>query len=169
MGCDIHMVLEQKHNDGWVGIHSYPHLDTTTLYSMYPSSSSFERERRSGEWARSWPRITGRDYELFAKLASIRGEGLAPLGVPEDVSELARMHIDRWDCDGHSHSYLSLAKFTKLYATTESAIADSTKDRLQGKDLHSKEVYCTGGYDFTDYDEDFDAEHDARIVFWFDN
>jgi len=157
MGADIHMVLEQKHNDGWVGIHSYPHLDTTTLYGLQVDFNS------------TWPRITGRDYELFAKLASIRGEGLAPLGVPEDVSELARMHIDRWDCDGHSHSYLSLAKFTKLYATTESAIADSTKDRLQGKDLHSKEVYCAGGYDFTDYDDDFDAKHDARIVFWFDN
>ena len=162
MGCDIHMVLEQKHNGGWVGIHSYPHLDAAT----FTSSPYRVKEEQLGS---TWPEITGRNYELFARLAGVRGEGPEPLGVPEDVSTLAKMRIDGWDCDGHSHSYLSLAKFTKLYATTESAIADSTKDRLQGKDLRGKEVYCAGGYDFTDYSEDFDAEHDARIVFWFDN
>jgi len=158
MGCDIHMVLEQKYEGEWVGIHAYPHLDTAA-FSAIP-------ERIRG---RSWAVVTSRNYELFGKLAGVRTPGPAPLGIPEDVSQLSRALIKWWDGDGHSHSYLSLAEFTKRYAACGHVIAKSVADRLQGKKLRDLQIICAGGYNPADYTEVIDMDNDIRIVFWFDN
>ena len=162
MGCDIHMVLEKKDKDRdrWVGIHNYPHINIHAYTGGIPDQIM----------GKAWPRILGRNYDLFAKLAGVRGDGPDPLGVPEDVSDLAAMEIAGWSGDGHSHSYLSLAEFTRRYSTTDGAISDAAIDRLQGnKGRKNRETFCTGGYNFHDYVESFNAEQDARIVFWFDN
>jgi len=154
------MVLEAKYEDKWVGVHAYHHLDASAYRAGIPEQID--------NW--SWPEITCRNYELFAKLAGVRGEGPKPLGVPQDVSDLANAMIAGWGVDGHSHSYLSLAEFTRRYTTTDSAIAKATRDRLQGvKDLRDWQTYCAGGCDPIGYSEGFNAERDIRIVFWFDN
>jgi hypothetical protein len=65
---------------------------------------------------------TGRNYDLFAILADVRngrgfagvvtGEGFNPIddprGVPEDASAYVKEECERWDGDGHSHSYMTL-------------------------------------------------------------
>lgn len=65
---------------------------------------------------------SGRNYDLFAILANVRngfgfagiptGEGFVPIdmprGLPEDVSAIVKAISDAWDCDGHSHSFLTL-------------------------------------------------------------
>lgn len=90
MGCDIHMHVEQKTNNHW------EHVD----------SNAYD----------------GRNYNLFAILANVRngngfagiktGEGFNPIampkGLPSDVSAAVQSESDSWDCDGHSHSWLTL-------------------------------------------------------------
>ncbi len=118
---------------------------------------------------RAWASITNRNYELFAKLAGVRGEGPEPNGVPQDVSQLARVQLEGWNSDAHSVSYLSLREFTKRYCTCEHIISNAAADRLQGGDaFKDTETICAGGYDFDDYDE-IDTDTDVRIIFWFDN
>jgi hypothetical protein len=65
-----------------------------------------------------------RNYSLFAILADVRnGVGFAgidtgdriepisePRGVPEDASPEYKKLVEQWDCDGHSHSYHTLAQ-----------------------------------------------------------
>jgi hypothetical protein len=154
MGCDIHMVYEEKYDTEWVGVHAYPHLNTPAFGGGLP-----EPMIRG-----AWPRITERHYELFGKLAGVREDGPEPLGVPEDVSQLARVMIAGWDGDGHSHSYLSLDEFARRYARCERVVTEAAADRLRGGDgFHNIKIICAGGVDVDD------NEREARIVFWFDN
>jgi len=165
MGADIHMVLETKCGPEWVGVHSYPHA----LVAAYSRGSNGELpERIPGV---TWPVVTERNYELFAKLAGVRGDGPEPNGVPEDVSQLARVSIARWGGDGHSHSHLSLQEFAKRYASCREVIGEATARRLEGEELlniqKDAEVICTGGYASERGEAGMDT--DVRIVFWFDN
>ena len=171
MGADIHMVLEKKYHDEetgedeWVGVHAYSHLSVKAFGGISRGRTPLP-EQIPG---RAWPNVTERDYELFGKLASVRHDGPAPLDIPEDVSQLARVEIAGWAGDGHSHSYLSLKEFTKRYVSCEHAIGKAAADRLEGGEaFKDMETFCAGGYDVTDYDE-VDTDTGVRIVFWFDN
>lgn len=96
MGADIHMFIEYKVGDGpWVADSNHqPYEEDDNTYLNSVNSS-------------------GRDYELFAILASVRGPGPEPKGFPDDVSAIIKAESDRWDGDGHSHSFSSLKDFMK--------------------------------------------------------
>jgi len=140
MGCDIHGHVEFKKDGVW---HNWSTVDID------------------------------RNYYLFAKMAGVRNcyddpiEPIAePRGVPMDVSETVAMHINRWDCDGHSHSWLSKEEMKVVYDWVNEKWPDSRNQywRLFG--------YLFGDYvwDVGDPDCGIPAEvTDARIVFWFDN
>lgn len=71
-----------------------------------------------------------RDYLLFTRLCGVREHSLigrlqlcvsgeaftyqeakivsAPKGIPDDCSIITKRIIERWESDGHSHSYLTL-------------------------------------------------------------
>jgi hypothetical protein len=134
MGCDIHMVLERKvEGVGWVGIHNFPY------YRMHKGASCF-------------PPALVRNYERFAALAGVRGDGPAPRGIPEDVSTLSRDEIDRWGPDGHSHSWLPIDAAAQIFLCTA-----GESDEFANK-YPSNHFF------------DVDSEQGAhRIVFWFDN
>ena len=160
MGCDIRMVLEKKCEGGeWVGLHNYPHLSIVAFGGNLPEQVL----------KRAWAKIRNRNYELFGRLAGVRQDGPDPLGVPEDVSQLARVEISGWGDDGHSHSYLSLREFTKRYVACSDHIGKAAADRLRGDSkIKDAEIICAGGYDAHEY-EDVDTSNDVRIVFWFVN
>lgn len=99
MGCDIHMFVEYKINNGKWQAHPGHKVEiedegTDNEYKTYKEVSA-----------------TGRNYELFGALAGVRYDGPDAKGAPEDCSELVAAAIESWDCDGHSHSYLSLDEF----------------------------------------------------------
>ena len=120
MGCDIHMVLEQHYEGfGWVGV------------STFAGANQPARER---------------NYDRFAKLAGIRGDGPEPLGLPEDASVTARALASDWGGDGHSHSWIALEKALPLWLGAQRGGA-------------IRELFGA--------DEDRLAEY--RLVFWFDN
>lgn len=63
----------------------------------------------------------GRNYDLFAMLADVRNGGYRgeprrivpldePRGVPDDASDEGCAFIESYGCDGHSHSYFTLAE-----------------------------------------------------------
>jgi hypothetical protein len=136
----------------------------------------------------------GRNYDLFAILADVRngrgfagfytGEGFNPIsdakGLPEDVSSEVKAESDRWDCDGHSHSYFNLKELV-YYDWEQTTI--TLKDGIYNMDTPLEELKkMTEGVKYKDsagsfYTKTMEKLHDlangdlesVRIVFWFDN
>lgn len=85
MGCDIHTHVEIKKQNKWV------HLDEV------PEEFNI------------------RNYSTFSILAGVRSSFNTkpisePKGISEDASKETKTDIEKWDGDGHSHSYLTLNK-----------------------------------------------------------
>jgi hypothetical protein len=108
MGCDIHLILEaEQRPDHWVGVTVFNHISTKCfdLYDMEKPKSHYFF------WL-----VTGRNYELFGKLAGVRSnQGPPPRGLPRNISELARLKINHWGADGHSHSWGLLSEIGGLF------------------------------------------------------
>ena len=97
MGCDIHVFIEFRHQNGHWQADKHHTLEIDDGWEHVNQVSA-----------------TGRCYELFGHLASVRGPGSRePLGIPEDLSPILRKAVERMGSDGHSHSYLSLEDFEK--------------------------------------------------------
>jgi len=142
MGCDIHMVIERKRakDTTWTGVVSTDHL----RFDDRPPPSE-------------------RNYAFFSRIADVRTYGddvktEQPKGVPEDASDLARQEIERWDCDGHSHSWMPLREFCLAYYE----VCPPEDER----DLRYPEARLFGIYPG---DGDSRAGEQWRVVFWFDN
>lgn len=125
MGCDIHICIEKRVNNQWMMINRLGFRD----YGCY------------------------RNYKRFAALASVRGNGLTPKGLPDDISESAKLYSEEFGSDGHSHSCLPLMEASKIFLNTE----DERNKKIDTPESHY-------------FDIDLDcAPGEYRIVFWFDN
>lgn len=140
MGCDIHVYLETLHEGEWVMVKE----------CQYPS------------------KVRTRNYTRFNRLAGVRyGDDLpsrTPKGLPNDISQSVKMFADRWDCDAHSHSWLTLSEFIMDLISTD-------YEFFQG----DKILFCAGkkpldivDYYFDEYIEPYEWDL-HRVVFWFDN
>lgn len=123
MGCDIHTVIERKINGKWVAV---------------AIEESASRDR---------------NYDRFAMLAGVRGEGPEPRGMPEDASDSAAALAADWGSDGHSHSWLPIEEACGIYLESE---RDPSEFLLKYP-----------SYEFFGLDPEHVAAH--RLVFWFDN
>lgn len=87
MGCDIHAYQEQKVDGKWT------YCGEVDLY---------------------------RNYTLFTVLANVRSSSnrvkiiSKPKGLPSDISNEVKEEYDHWDCDGHSHSFLTKEEFEEF-------------------------------------------------------
>lgn len=167
MGCDIHMVLERKIKDEWVGVHHYHGFEGAALRSM----DYLAKDKPNPQGWISF-RITGRDYRMFGELAGVRTSGTLgnePQGLPEDASQLTLALANEWGMDGHSHSHLSLTKFAQAYAAAMDQTAQLVEHRLHPTEQTQTwfNDICTliTGFDIYAYNR-YD---DFRICFWFDN
>ena len=145
MGADIHFVIEYKNpkTNRWIGI-----FDTGNPFiDLYRGMENPIRKLRS------------RDYEFFARLAGVRGEGPEPNGIPQDISELTAMSIEDWKSDGHSHSHRPLEEFIalKLGISEAEIIANKLTNAHNEIRLFIGPVRILP--DIRRY----------RVVFWFDN
>jgi len=139
MGCDIHMVVEKQVGDRWIAIR---------LLDGYHC-------RPDDEW-RS-PVARARNYERFAALAGVRGDGPPAKGVPEDLSETTRFLIEQYGNDGHSHSWLGIEEAIAIFKETE-----WNPERLSKFNREYPDYFYFG----------LEREIDKgphRLVFWFDN
>ena len=126
----------------------------------------------NGKWLHYDQPDCDRNYELFEKMAGVRGENknaiAAPRGLPEDASDTTNFESDHWDSDGHSHSWLSAAEIHQL--------AEWYREEFKGRDKDNfwpkwDRWLCGNCYsDFVRYPESRPKEiEDVRFVFWFDN
>lgn len=109
MGCDIHMVLEKKFGERWVGLHDFSYLPASALQIDLDSKKGYS-------WI-GWA-ITGRHYEFFWQLAGVRG-GLGlegkERGLPPDISELAHYRLSpELDLGLHSHSWNTMRELAVI-------------------------------------------------------
>jgi len=140
---------------------------------------------------------TGRNYSLFAALAGVRGAGPSPRGLPDDVSNIVKDASDTWDCDGHSHSWITVDEFDKLISdkngrkkfglcASRSKVAFFDFMKYWGKQKDAKKpkmppYYSTIVNYCKNYEENIDhlmidkyilgekRKLDIRLVYWFDN
>lgn len=144
MGCDIHFVIEEYFLDRWVGVYA---TDTRLL-----------RPKRPDE--RSIPVVclmNHRNYQFFAALAGVRGDGPDPNGLPNDASELTQILVSYWDGDGHSHGHCSLVEFTEKWERARFPTNESAAKSLLGEHRRAEEIF-----------EQSNLEN-YRVCFWFDN
>jgi hypothetical protein len=167
------MVLEKRvkvrDREAWVGVNAFPYL-TVQVYER--NEGGYQTSTGSSSWF-----ANNRNYDLFAALASVRGDGpRVPLGVPDDASDLALMMLDGWGEDGHSHSWMLMNEALPLFIhhgqlgqpgdVVLAAMHNGTEVALEGCFNHFwtlDEHYVNGEFVSRDKLSDF------RLVFWFDN
>lgn len=140
MGCDIHLFKEIKIN---------------------------------GEWQYFGEADIQPNYHLFAYLANVRNYDninsiAANRGIPMDISVITQCHLERWQYDGHSHSFLKADEMEFL------------ENFLNIQNKNSRRHYCpedtlgtlfgSPWSNFWKYPNKrkYDIE-DVRFIFWFDN
>lgn len=138
MGADIHLVLERRlpEEAGWVAVDLFGYHRSTKGEAQFPAARS-------------------RNYQRFAALAGVRGDGPNPRGFPEDASQSARHLFEKWGDDAHSASWLPIDEAVRVFLATE---------YLPFAEGSWEATYPTSHY--------FNTESDPgmhRLVFWFDN
>ena len=122
----------------------------------------------AGKWLHYDQPDCQRDYDLFEKMAGVRGDEAkaiaSPRGLPDDASDTTKFDSDHWDTDGHAHSWLSAQEILDL----------ADWDEARGRDTFKREWdrwLCGNNYsDFIRYpDSRPKGIEDVRFVFWFDN
>lgn len=152
MGCDIHIYTEYR-NPG-------------ELTWQSADKTSVEEEDTEDEYIDVSHAIdTGRNYGLFALIAEVRGEFTQSLTCkyawPDDATNISAYQKDRWDSDGHSHSWLVL---------------DEIKTHLMHLALTQHDVPNWAIQAYTQLKDEIEelkpsgaSDHDVRILFFFDN
>jgi hypothetical protein len=167
MGCDIHLFTEIKKSissrETWVNVDNW-------RYNPYYNTEFPEGERMLQVEAL----YGGRNYDLFGILAGVRSNLQydmidAPRGLPVDVSDIVKNESDRWDTDGHSHSWLTLRElkeYVKNYPKIKgvSGPKDILKPIIKEMTQRVRDEFWVWGKE-----EKPELEEKIRIVFWFDN
>jgi len=152
MGCDIHMVVERKWGGVWCGVGA-----------VVARTPPLEQLASSHEWY-AWPAAKNRNYELFSKLAGVRGPGPEPRGLPDDVSYLALAELEVWGEDAHSQSWGLLTEVLPIFK--EELVGELVLARFKDRTL-SDQAFAEAIFEVPiDHDEDL---HNYRLVYWFDN
>lgn len=117
MGCDIHCYKEKFVGGQWV------------------TADEWVDEYGDGEDVPYKSRFTDRNYNLFSVLSKgVRGEqdySFEPRGIPFNTSEPVKAASDKWDGDGHSHSYLHVSELREMqaYLAARTVTISGMKDR----------------------------------------
>lgn len=133
----------------------------------------------NGKWEHySCPQI-GRYYDMFERMAGVRGEVenaiSEPKGLPTHLNAVTQYDADRWGSDGHSHSWLGIEEIVLLkdWLKTEPKLYNGIYEH---PDLEHEVLHCYFfGNSFTGikrYPTDYVSRpelQDVRFVFWFDN
>ena len=109
MGCDIHMFCEEQSTiDGKTEWLSADYFKKNHYFNVYDDEN--EPELEVVELCGS------RNYSMFTALCGVRDYTdkspriSEPRGLPDDATDFVKSESDRWDCDGHSHSHVTLAE-----------------------------------------------------------
>jgi hypothetical protein len=127
----------------------------------------------NGVWHHYGTPSVDRNYQLFAKMAGVRGDErpiAEPRGLPSDATELTKYDCRQWDRDGHTHSYLTAEE---IYQLMEWGKAQGFYGKPLPAFWEGNQFGWLFGNDwsgFTKYpDKRRPGLEDVRFVFWFDN
>ncbi|KAL9657563.1 hypothetical protein ABK040_000990 [Willaertia magna] len=133
MGCDIHLYVEKydEEKKEWTVMdnnHQPVHYNNNKIKKVEETPNDNDESDEGEEDLEELYNLqwfyTDRNYDVFAILADVRngfgfagcdtGDGFEiisePKGLPDDVSSIVKQISEKWDCDGHSHSYLTLTE-----------------------------------------------------------
>ena len=173
MGADIHFTIEHRdpHDGlGWVGVfwsdspHSPRRYNTDHAHDNGDYITPEEQRRRMDRGVHPFGRLGRRDYNFFARLAGVRGDGPRPNGLPPDASAMTQRCVASWKGDGHSHGHMTLREFVKRKIIGDDSLAEAAKSKLQGGDPIAEYLG-----DCVDDDNDITLDDNTRVVYWFDN
>jgi hypothetical protein len=123
MGCDIHL---------WVV--RYKNGQASVLQS--PEQEWHEAQGDEATWDRLWTKwrlATARNYERFAALSGVRGDGPEANGWPDWAQALLPEAYE--NCDLHSHTHMKVKKAAKIWVRTEWQGDDERKVEVSPKAL----------------------------------
>lgn len=144
MGCDIHFYVEVRKGKNW---------ESADRWSVDPSDGVPYIDDPDKFYS-------GRNYYLFSILAGVRSYDNAyepicnPRGLPSGLSKEVEDECERWDVDGHSQSYFTLAELLEIDWQKNENWRNATGRFV----LHTLHRMRQLG----------DPEN-VRCVFWFDN
>lgn len=149
MGCDIHVYTEVKKNvDGKTKWVCSDHFKKNSYYG-------------TDEYEKEWDVCNiydDRNYALFAILADVRNYGdnkpiTEPKGLPKDCCQETKAEYERWDGDGHSHSWYTLKELIDYVKTQPKVKYSGLITQKQAIELDENgtmpEEWCQGSSDIT--------------------
>lgn len=156
VGCDIHMFVEVKYsfgdNNKWI---NFDHHTKNPYFDEYRDTPEFDVIELHDV----------RNYLAFEQLCGVRAYTESPSispprGVPIDISAFVKQHVESWNIDGHSHSFVTLEEIRIYRANLKDLSFDGLKYIHEALELRAIEYFLTP--------EGVDPKN-IRIVFFFDN
>ena len=121
-----------------------------------------------GKWLHYSKAPMDRNYDLFTILGCVRKQNdraaiVEQRGLPEDISEITRIDMERQAGDAHSFSFLSAAEIARAEEWVDDNLSWTTGGKLWGY------LFGNSWGSFIHFrDEVPAAVEDIRFVFWFD-
>lgn len=151
MGCDIHPHIEVRKNGKW------EYFDWRKEFQ----NGTYDDGEPKYDWNKMFesPLYIHRNYNLFAILANVRnGRGFAgcltgmgfnpisePRDLPNDVTEYVKSESDKYNGDGHSHSWLLLSELLNYdYEQTTTLFGFFSEEQYIAQKDGVKNSYCGG-------------------------
>lgn len=118
MGCDIHMYRERFKDGFW---------ETDTVVEVEAEPTEDSDGYKSFESGMGY---IGRDYWVFGALSNVRAYNedwpVKPPAEDRDFpTDACAVHVEcseQWDCDAHSHGYLTMTELKSLQEQYENAM-----------------------------------------------
>ena len=155
MGCDIHWWSETRKDGQW-------HCDQKATFTDDPKDGSDMDEMPDSE----------RDYWWFGLLADVRtvwGYSFQPKGIPEELSTEVKKIFDQWDCDGHSHSYLTRAELKEKLKELGHQRVELLLQTPANREMEVAQHHITRLTETISVLSADVPDTDQRIIFCFDN
>lgn len=162
MACDIHFFTERWTSDNkYEGPKDLSDLRDSKLEEILENTEPNYRWVSADTWSNQHlgyfakTMYNGRSYYLFSILADVRnGSGEIepidyPRGIPDDASSGYKYVVDRWDGDGHSHSYFTLDELINFDWSKYEMLGEfmETIEQMKSIDPDPKNVRCCFFFD----------------------
>lgn len=170
MGCDIHTYIEVQR--------TVSNELAWQCADRFELNKYFDPKDDSDKWGQEYnvdPVYSDRNYTLFSALAGVRyyGNEVAllsePRGMPDDCNQVIKDHNERWDADGHSHSYCTLQELYDYQDENSKVTYKGLISPEQAKDLDENGTHprswCQGTSDQSYIKREWTVEEDVLKFF----
>lgn len=159
MGCDIHTCLEVYNQ-------TTKEWESSEIYKK----NEYSKEVGEPEFVKV-DVYDDRNYQIFAALCNVRNYGESPYiwkprGVPFNASNDTKKDIRRWEGDGHSHNWNTLAELYSFQENHPHVKRSGLISQKQSEDLDRgilPNSWCRGSSDKTKVRREWEEEADVLL------